>query len=66
MLGRRGEDCEVLRDIANRCRTIASAVGGPDRQRILGYARELERKAAEAEEAKAGKLPARRRHEVLA
>lgn len=56
MFGQRGEDREVLRDIANRCRTIALAVGGLDRERILGYARELERKAAEAEEGEPAKL----------
>ncbi len=56
MLGLRGKDREVLRDIANRCRTIGSVVGGSDRERILGYARELERKAAEAEKSEAAKL----------
>jgi len=50
MLGRGPEDPEVLRDIARRCRMIGSAVTGDDRQRILGYARELERVAAERDE----------------
>jgi hypothetical protein len=36
---------EVLRDIARRSRMIALAVCGPDRLRVLAYARELEQRA---------------------
>lgn len=55
------EDCEVLRDLARRCRTIGWAVVGADRQRILGYALKLERIAANSDEADARMASDRRR-----
>jgi hypothetical protein len=54
-LGETPEDPKVLRDIAQRCRMIASAVAERDKRRILSYAQKLEKAAADLERVDAPK-----------
>lgn len=49
------ENPDTLRELARRCRTIASGVADPDKGRIVAYARRLENQARSMEEAPAEK-----------
>ena len=45
------EDPDTLRELARRCRILASGVADPDKSRIAAYARRLENQARSMEEA---------------
>ncbi len=45
------ETPDTLRELARRCRIIASGVTDPDKSRIAAYARRLEHQARSMEEA---------------